>query len=149
MQIQKYLLALAILSTTFIGCSDSNNASKKAEKIKFPEPTDSLANGKHPYFPTAENILGKWKLHHPVDSSNLHYSVIEFMEDNSVKSENYPFVTPEKWQLNGDTLVIAYKTSETGAGSIIQDTLVVEAVSDTSLHFYYLHEPNFIAHWTR
>lgn len=136
----------------FVACN--NGEEKKAEetaaiaveKIKFPESTDSLANGMHPHFPTEENIVGKWILPHPMDTSaNKHESYMEFLADKSVKVEEYPYLKPVKWQLTHNELILLHESVEQGeAGKMISDTMIIEAVSDTTLHFYHIHEPNFL-----
>ena len=152
---KKSIILISLVSISLFSCNNSKTGDAKATaldslaKTVFPESTDSLANGLHPHYVTSQNILGKWVLHHPVDSSNSHLSFIEFMADQSVKSENYPFVTPVKWALHKDSLVITYNPKEGSSSSPFNDTLVVEAVSDSSMHFHYVQEPNFIAHWTR
>jgi hypothetical protein len=117
-----------------------------AEKQKFPESTDSLANGMHPHFPTEEKIIGKWILPHPMDSTaNKHESYMEFLADKSVKVEEYPYLKPVKWQLIHNEFILMHESLEQGeAGKMISDTMIIEAVSDTSLHFYHIHEPNFL-----
>ena len=132
----------------------NNGEEKKSEettavavvKQKFPESTDSLANGMHPHFPTEENIVGKWILPHPMDTSaNKHESYMEFLADKSVKVEEYPYLKPVKWQLTHNELILLHESVELGeAGKMISDTMIIEAVSDTTLHFYHIHEPNFL-----
>jgi hypothetical protein len=121
------------------------------EKKKFPESTDSLANGLHPYFPTEENIVGKWILPHPMDTSaNKHESYMEFLADKSVRVEEYPYLKPVKWQLTHNELVLMHESIEKGEeGKMLSDTMIIEAVSDTTLHFYHIHEPNFLMYLVR
>lgn len=150
--IHKILLAF----TLFVAFASCNNGEEKkseettaavvAEKQKFPDPTDSLANGLHPFFPTEENIIGKWILPHPMDTTaNKHESYMEFLADKSVKVEEYPYLKPVKWQLTHNELILMHESVEKGeAGKMLSDTMIIEAVSDTTLHFYHIHEPNFL-----
>jgi hypothetical protein len=117
-----------------------------AEKKKFPESTDSLANGLHPHYPTEENILGKWILPHPTDTTtNKHESYMEFLADKSVKVEEYPYLKPVKWQLTHNELILTLESVDPKEpGKMMNDTMVIEAISDTTIHFYHLHEPNFL-----
>jgi len=136
----------------FVACNNGEEKKSEettavpAEKQKFPESTDSLANGMHPNFPTEENIIGKWILPHPMDTSaNKHESYMEFLADKSVKVEEYPYLKPVKWQLIHNELILMHESVEKGeAGKMTSDTMIIEAVSDTTLHFYHIHEPNFL-----
>jgi hypothetical protein len=141
-----YLTILLILT----GCN--GDAEKKSQdsstvvKRTFPQSTDSLANGLHPLYPTEENIVGKWILPHPMDTSaNQHESYMEFLADKSVQVAEYPYLKPVKWQLNENKLILVHESVDPKEpGALINDTMVIEAVSDTTLHFYHIHEPNFL-----
>ena len=146
------LLLPFVLVGLFAACNGGEE--KKTEetntpvvvKTKFPESTDSLADGLHPHFPTEENIVGKWILPHPMDTSaNKYESYMEFLADKSVKVEEYPYLKPVKWQLTHNELILLHESVEQGeTGKMISDTMIIEAVSDTTLHFYHIHEPNFL-----
>jgi hypothetical protein len=146
------LLFAFLLIGLFASCNSGEE--KKSEdttavaavKQKFPESTDSLANGLHPHFPTEENIIGKWILPHPMDTTaNKHESYMEFLADKSVKVEEYPYLKPVKWQLTHNELILLHESVEKGeTGKMLSDTMIIEAVSDTTLHFYHIHEPNFL-----
>ena len=117
-----------------------------AEKKKFPESTDSLANGLHPLYPTEEKILGKWIMPHPMDTTaNKHESYMEFLADKSVKVEEYPYAKPVKWELRDNELILTLDLNDPKEpGKMMNDTMIIEAISDTTIHFYHLHEPNFL-----
>jgi Lipocalin-like len=147
------LLLVSTLLGLFSACNsgeekktEENKTTAAVEKKNFPESTDSLANGLHPYFPTEDNIVGKWILPHPMDTSaNKHESYMEFLADKSVKVEEYPYLKPVKWQLTHNELILLHESVEKGeAGKMLSDTMIIEAVSDTTLHFYHIHEPNFL-----
>lgn len=148
----KISLFTAALLLTFSACNSgeekksADSTAVAAIKKVFPEPTDSLANGLHPLYPTEENIVGKWILPHPMDTSaNKHESYMEFLADKSVKVEEYPYLKPVKWQLTHNELILLHESVEPGeAGKMLSDTMIIEAVSDTTLHFYHIHEPNFL-----
>jgi hypothetical protein len=135
-----YFLVIATLA-----CNDNQTTSNQ-EKKKFPESTDSLAAGLHPHYPTEENIAGSWILPHPIDTSaHRNESYIELKPDKSIVVSEYPYLSPEKWELKGDSLIFYYsQTNVTKHGAPAIDTMVIEAVSDTTLHFFHLHEPNFL-----
>jgi hypothetical protein len=147
----KFLLSL-LLPVLFAACNIGEEKKTEetktavAETKKFPESTDSLANGLHPHFPTEENIVGKWILPHPMDTTaNQHESYMEFLADKSVKVQEYPYLKPVKWQLTHNELILLHESVEKGeAGKMLSDTMIIEAVSDTTLHFYHIHEPNFL-----
>jgi hypothetical protein len=136
----------------FVACNNGEEKKKGesknavAKKKKFPESTDSLANGLHPYYPTQENVLGKWILPHPMDTTaNKHESYMEFLPDNSVQVAEYPYLKPVKWQLTNNQLILMHESLDSGeTGKMLSDTMIIEAVSDTTLHFYHIHEPNFL-----
>lgn len=146
-----------LFSVLLASCGDSQQAGATADSTKaavvqkFPEPTDSLANGLHPYYPTEQNILGKWVLHNPTDTVHGQTdSHIEFLADHTLAVENYPLLKPVKWELNGNVLIMTHESGDPlEKGRLLNDTLVIEAVSDTSVHYFNLHEPNFILHLSR
>ena len=78
-------------------------------------------------------------------SANKHESYMEFLADKSVKVEEYPYLKPVKWELTHNELILLHESVEQGeAGKMLSDTMIIEAVSDTTLHFYHIHEPNFL-----
>jgi hypothetical protein len=141
-----YLTILLILSGCNGGAEKKSLDSSTVAKRTFPQPTDSLANGLHPLYPTEENIVGKWILPHPMDTSaNQHESYMEFLADKSVQVAEYPYLKPVKWQLNENKLILVHESLDPKEpGALINDTMVIEAVSDTTLHFYHINEPNFL-----
>jgi hypothetical protein len=147
-----FMVTLMVLAVA-CGNADNKDATKDtiAAAVKFPEPTDSTAGGLHPFYPTEQNILGQWILPDATDSTPLDSdSYIEFMADKSVKVTKYPSFKAVKWELTGNMLVMTHESGDpVEAGRVVHDTLVLEAVSDTSLHYYNLHEPNFLMHLKR
>lgn len=145
-----FLFSFATVSVMLAACGGGESKPAKdtvavASPAKFPEPTDSTANGLHPYYPTQANIQGKWIMPHPLDTSaHGHESYIEFLADQSVKVEEYPYLKPVKWALNGNQLILSHESMDSTRPGLINDTMVIEAVSDTSMHYYHLHEPNFL-----
>lgn len=149
------IIFMVSLMVFAMACGNTEN--KEAGKdttavaVKFPEPTDSNANGLHPFYPTEQNIIGQWNLPDPTDTTpHDSESYIEFMADKSVKVTKFPTFKAVKWELTGNMLVMTHESGDpVEAGRIVHDTLVLEAVSDTSLHYYNLHEPNFLMHLKR
>jgi len=141
-----FLLALLFVFSECNNAEEKETAAVKTEARKFPESTDSLANGLHPNYPTEENIVGRWILPHPMDTSaNKHESYMEFLADKSVQVAEYPYLKPVKWQLTDNQLVLIHESLDSGqTGQMLNDTMIIEAVSDTSLHFHHIHEPNFL-----
>jgi Lipocalin-like len=146
------ILFAFILTGLFAACNSGEEKKTEesktsvVEKQKFPESTDSLANGMHPHFPTEENIIGKWILPHPMDTTaNKHESYMEFLADKSVKVEEYPYLKPVKWELTHNELILLLESVDPKEpGKMFSDTMIIEAVSDTTIHFYHIHEPNFL-----
>jgi hypothetical protein len=157
MQTKIFMIGALFVSALLTSCGNSQQAgaaadsSKAAAVQKFPEPTDSLANGLHPYYPTEQNILGKWVLHNPTDTIHGQTdSHIEFLPDHTIAVQNYTLIKPVKWELNGNVLIMTHESGDPlEKGRMLNDTLVIEAVSDTSVHYFNLHEPNFILHLSR
>jgi hypothetical protein len=142
-------MAMIIAFAGACGSSKNSENTKDTVAMKiFPEPTDSTANGLHPYYPTEANILGQWYIPEPTDSViNDVDPYLEFLADKTVKTANSQDLKAVSWQLSGNTLVITHESGDpVEKGRMIHDTLVVEAVTDTSMHYYNLHEPNFIMH---
>lgn len=145
-----YLLTFIVVTAILASCGGGESKPSAdtvvvATPAKFPEPTDSTANGLHPYYPTQANIQGKWIMPHPLDTSaHGHESYIEFLADQSVKVEEYPYLKPVKWALSGNQLILSHESMDSSRPGLTNDTMVIEAVSDTSLHYYHLHEPNFL-----
>ncbi len=153
---RKVFPTLSVLIMMFaVACGNAENRQSGKDTVavspKFPEPTDSNANGLHPYYPTEQNIIGQWHLPEPTDSTPRETeSYIEFMADKSVKVTRFPGFKAVKWELTGNMLVMTHESGDPiEAGRMVHDTLVLEAVSDTSMHYYNLHEPNFLMHLTR
>lgn len=144
------IITIVTLTVFTIACGSSTNKEAAKDSIavkpKFPEPTDSTANGLHPFYPTEQNILGQWYLPEPTDSTpGTTDSYIEFLADKSLNLTNNPGFKALKWELNGNMLVMSHQSGDPiEAGRIVNDTLVLEAVSDTSLTYYNFHEPNFL-----
>lgn len=157
MQTRVFTIIAFSVSVLFMSCGNSQqpaaaaDSSKAAAVQKFPEPTDSTANGLHPYYPTEQNILGKWVLHSPTDTVHGQTdSYIEFMPDHTIAVANYTLAKPVKWELNGNVLIMTHESGDPlEKGRLLNDTLVIEAVSDTSVHYFNLHEPNFLLYLTR
>jgi Lipocalin-like len=153
MKMKRIFQVLYIVAATALVWSCGNTEEKKEMKTevvakKFPEPTDSTANGLHPFYPTEANLLGQWYLPDPTDSTpHETSSYIEFLADKSVKVENAAHFNVQKWELSGNMLIMTHESGDPiEKGRMVSDTLVVEAVSDTSVHYYHLHEPNFLMH---
>ncbi|HLO82564.1 MAG TPA: hypothetical protein VK166_16480 [Chitinophagaceae bacterium] len=149
------IISAAMLMVFAMACgnADTKETGKDttAVTVKFPEPTDSTANGLHPYYPTEQNILGQWYLPEPTDSTPRETeSYIEFLADKSIKVTNNPGFKALKWELNGNVLIMSHQSGDPiEANRVVNDTLVLEAVSDTSLTYYNLHEPNFLMRLTK
>jgi hypothetical protein len=150
------IVSMVTLMVFAVACGNADN--KEAGKdttavvVKFPEPTDSTANGLHPFYPTEQNILGQWYLPESTDTTplNSESAYIEFLADKTVKVTKFPSFKAVKWELNGNILVMTHESGDPiEKGRMLNDTLVLEAVSDTTLHYYNLHEPNFLMHLRR
>jgi hypothetical protein len=157
MQMKITFILSIVLSLMLLSCAGGGDQAAKTDTLatvskKFPEPTDSTANGLHPFYPTEQNVLGKWILPDPIDTTPLDSDgYIEFLADHSMAvGSKYTLSKPIKWELNGNVLVITHESGDPlEKGRIFNDTLVLEAVSDTSVHYFNLHEPNFIMHLRR
>jgi hypothetical protein len=150
------LIGATLVLAMMYSCGGSQDKSAAADSAsvqsrKFPEPTDSLAGGLHPYYPTEQNIIGKWALPDPTDTTpESTEGFIEFLADHSMKAQNHPYAKPVKWALSGNVLVITHESGDpVEQGRMLNDTLVLEAVSDTTIHYFNLHEPNFIMYLRR
>ena len=142
-----YIVAVSALIFSCGNTSEKKDAATDVA-IKFPEPTDSTAKGLHPFYPTEANITGQWYLPEPTDSTPHETDrYIEFLADKSVKVENAGDFNVTKWDLSGNMLIMTHESGDPiEKGRLLNDTLVVEAVSDSSIHYYHLHEPNFLMH---
>lgn len=157
MQLKISTILSFALPFVLMACGGGGEKSAKADTAatvakKFPEPTDSTAGGLHPYYPTEQNILGKWILPEATDTTpHDSEGYIEFLADHSMSvGNNNSLSKPLKWELNGNVLVITHESGDPiEKGRILNDTLVLEAVSDTTVHYFNLHEPNFIMHLRR
>jgi hypothetical protein len=70
---------------------------------------------------------------------------MEFLADKSVKVQEYPYLVPSKWQLTDNQLILLHESTDPKEpGKMLGDTMIIEAVSDTTLHFYHINEPNFL-----
>jgi hypothetical protein len=149
------IISMVTLMLFAMACGNTDNKEvgkdTTAVAIKLPEPTDSTANGLHPFYPTEQNIIGQWILPDATDTTPLDTdSYIEFLADKSIKVTKYPSFKAMKWELAGNMLVMTHESGDpVEAGRILNDTLVLEAVSDTTLHYYNLHEPNFLMYLRR
>jgi hypothetical protein len=150
------MIVSAIISLSLLSCGEGQDKAAIADSTttvaqKFPDPTDSTAAGLHPYYPTESNILGKWILPDPTDTTpEDSQGYIEFLADHTLKAIGHPNLKPVKWELNGNVLVMTHESGDPlEKGRMLNDTLVLEAVSDTSVHYFNLHEPNFIMHLKR
>jgi hypothetical protein len=148
------VLCITAVSALIFSCgntSEKKEATAEVTAKKFPEPTDSTANGLHPFYPTDANILGQWYLPEPTDSTPQETDgYIEFLADKSVKVENAAHFNVTKWNLVGNMLIMTHESGDPiEKGRMVNDTLVVEAVTDSSVHYYHMHEPNFLMHLKR
>jgi hypothetical protein len=156
MRTRQSIIVSAIISLSLLACGEGQDKAATADsttavKQTFPEPTDSTAAGLHPFYPTESNILGKWVLPDPTDTTPEDtQGYFEFLADHTLKVEGRPDLKPLKWELNGNVLVMTHESGDPlEKGRILSDTLVVEAISDTSIHYFNLHEPNFIMYLKR
>ena len=144
------LAFVAVLASCNGAASTSGADSSKAAQ-KFPDPTDSTADGLHPYYPTAEKIIGQWYLPDPTDTvPGMPDHYLEFKADKTLFTSDTVRGTGVKWDLQGNMLIITHESGDPiEKGRVFNDTLILEAISDTTAHYYNIHEPNFLMHLVR
>lgn len=144
------LFAIALLASCNQGAKTDNATAAKSEQ-KFPDPTDSTANGLHPFYPTEAKIIGQWYLPDPTDTvPGMPDHYMEFRADKTLFTSDSVRGTGVKWDLQGNMLIITHESGDPiEKGRFLNDTLVVEAISDTTAHYYNIHEPNFLMHLVR
>ena len=77
-----YLIAASVLIWSCGNTTEKKEATTEVVAKKFPEPTDSTANGLHPFYPTEANLIGQWYLPDPTDSTpHETSSYSEFLAD--------------------------------------------------------------------
>ena len=144
-------LVLFALLAACNGGAKTDTAATEGKKTSFPDPTDSTANGLHPHYPTEDKLIGQWFLPDPTDTiPGMPEHYMEFRADKSLFTSDSIRGTAVKWDLKDNMLIITHESGDPiEKGRMLNDTLIIEAISDTTAHYYNIHEPNFLMHLVR
>ncbi|WP_212004699.1 lipocalin family protein [Chitinophaga sp. HK235] len=123
MRMQTTLLAAAVM--LFAACQNGQkDQTNQQEQGKATAP-------EQPALVNKEKLAGKWT--QPIPGQEPAVQGIEIKADGSASSINMHTLIYEKWQLNGDTLLLWNHTTgvkESGAGV---DTAVITTLTDSTL----------------
>lgn len=123
MRIQTTLLAA--ITIVFAACQNGpKNETNQQEQ-------DKATASEQPALATKEKLTGKWT--QPIPGQEPAVQGIEIKADGSANSINMHTLIYEKWQLNGDTLLLWNHSTGVKESIAAIDTTVITTLTDSTL----------------